>query len=163
MAVKRNLKPGLELIKQWEGLRLRSYKDSVGIWTIGYGTTRINGSPVKPGQTCTEAEALQWLHRDIETIRAPAIDKLVTAPLSDNAFGALLSFCYNLGVNALAKSTLLKRLNANEPRETVAAEFSKWNKADGQVLDGLTNRRAAEAKLFLQPDTPPAHGRPTEA
>ena len=163
MPQKRNIKAGLQLIKDFEGLRLKAYKDSVGIWTIGYGTIRLQGMPVGPNDALTgEAQALQLLLQDVESIREPAINSLVKVQLTDNEFSALLSFTYNLGVAALARSTLLKLLNANRPRALVAAEFSKWNKADGVELAGLTRRRAAEAALFLQPDARPAHGSPLE-
>lgn len=163
MPRQRNTKAGISLIKEFEGLRLKAYQDSVGVWTIGYGTTRLSGRPVGPSDALkSEGEALQLLLSDVEAVRSPAIESLVKVQLTDNEFSALLSFTYNLGVAALARSTLLKLLNANAPRPKVAAEFSKWNKADGVELAGLTRRRAAEAALFLQPDPRPAHGSPLE-
>lgn len=162
MAQKRNIKPAIELIKHFEGLRLQAYKDTVGVWTIGYGTIALNGMPIKPGQTITEADALQALLQDLETVRCPAIERLCKVELTDNEFCALVSFCYNLGIGALAKSTLLKLLNTNASREIVANEFLKWTKAGGVKLPGLVKRRKAEKELFLRPDERRAHGRPVE-
>lgn len=163
MPRRRNIKAAISLIKEFEGLRLKAYQDSVGIWTIGYGSTRLQGLPVASSDALnSESEALTLLLNDIETVRAPAIDRLCKVQLTDNEFCALLSFAYNLGTNALRSSTLLKLLNANAPRAEVAKQFARWNRADGVELAGLTRRRAAEAKLFLQPDAPPSHGHALE-
>lgn len=143
-----NLIPAVNIIKRFEGLRLNAYKDPVGIPTIGYGTTK----DVKMGQTITREQAEALLYEDIKTIRLPAVQRLVTAPIGNNQLCALISFCYNVGVGALGKSTLLKRLNAGEHKEKVAKEFLKWTKAGGKVLPGLVTRRRSELALFLKPD-----------
>lgn len=137
----------LDLIKSFEGLELKAYKDSVGVWTIGYGHTNSAGSPkVIPGQMITETEALQMLANDLKKYEAP-VQRLVKVPLTDNQYGALVSFTYNLGEGNFASSTLLKKVNAKDFKGA-AQEFAKWNKAGGKVLNGLTRRRAAEAALF---------------
>ena len=143
-----DLTPALDLIGEFEGLRLKAYKDPVGIWTIGFGTT----DGVTPGMTITKRKAEELLLDDILTQRIPAIRGRVKVPLSNNEICALVSFTYNVGNGAFAKSTLLRRLNAKEPRSAVADEFLKWNKARGWVLAGLTRRRKAERLLFLTPD-----------
>jgi hypothetical protein len=79
-----------------------------------------------------------------------AVDRLVKVPLNANQYGALTSFTYNLGEGNLAKSTLLKKLNAGDYR-SAAAEFAKWNRAGGKIMAGLTRRRKAEAQLFITP------------
>jgi lysozyme len=127
---------------------LKAYRCPAGVWTIGFGHT---GRDVKDGMTCTVAQAYAWLAADLDSA-ARAVDNLVTVPLSANQRGALASFVFNLGPNALRGSTLRRKLNAGD-YAGAAAEFKKWVKAtvDGRVvtLDGLVTRRAAEAALFL--------------
>lgn len=137
-----------DLIKGFEGRRLRAYQDSVKIWTIGYGTTFYpDGSPVKQGDSITEERAdflLKWQVLE----KSGAVDALVKG-VNQNQFNALVSFAYNVGAGALKKSTLLKKLLVNPNDPTIAAEFLKWNKAGGKELPGLTKRRQAEADLYF--------------
>lgn len=131
-----------ELTKRFEGLRLQAYSDVVGVWTIGYGHTR----GVKRGDTCTEAQADQFLKGDMWICEA-AVKRLVHVPLTQGQYDALCDFVFNLGEGNLASSTLLRKLNV---RDYVGAreEFLRWNKAGGKVLSGLTARRKAEYELF---------------
>jgi GH24 family phage-related lysozyme (muramidase) len=138
---------GLLLIKSFEGLRLKAYRDAVGIWTIGYGTTR----GVQPNMAISEAEAEKFLQQDLNRFEQ-AIQESVTVPLNDNQFSALVSFTYNVGSGALRSSTLLKMLNARSDLRSVADQLLRWNRAGGQVLEGLTRRRKAERALFLGED-----------
>lgn len=141
--------PGINLIKSFEGLRLKAYDDGVGVWTIGFGTIKYpNGVRVKKGDTCSDAQAEQYLRNDLVTFEN-AINKLVKVSLTQNQFDALVSFTYNLGETNLASSTLLKKLNAKDCKGA-AAEFPRWNKAGGKVLNGLVKRRNAEMELFLK-------------
>lgn len=133
---------GVELIKQFEGLRLQSYQDSVGVWTIGYGHTRTAG----PNQRISTDEAHRLLIQDVIDHEAH-IKRLVKVPLSQGEFDALSSWVFNLGGGSLAGSTLLLKLNAGD-YAGAASEFPRWNKAGGKVLAGLTRRRAAERKMF---------------
>ena len=138
----------VDLIKNFEGLKLSSYQCPAKIWTIGYGTTRIKGKAVAAGQRCTKEQAEEYLRDDLQVF-AQAVKQLVKVPLNDNQFSALLSFTYNLGVGAFEKSTLLRRLN--EGNYTAARnEFFKWVNAGGKQLPGLVKRRAAEAELFMK-------------
>jgi lysozyme len=137
---------GLSLIKQFESFRADAYLDAVGIPTIGYGTTRINGQPVKLGMTCTEAQATQYMRSDLQGFEDSIQDK-VNVPLTQNQFDALCSLVYNIGVGNFAKSSLLIALNQNSYR-IAQARFLLWNKAGGKVLKGLVRRRLAEAELF---------------
>lgn len=134
---------GLDLIKGFEGLRLTSYRDSTGVWTIGYGHT---GSDVHGGQTISRARAEQLLKNDTGWAQ-DAVRRLVKVPLSQGQFDALTSFTFNLGAGALGSSTLLKKLNAKD-YAGAQKEFGKWVHAGGVVLQGLVRRRAAEAKMF---------------
>jgi len=140
---------GLQLIKTFEGLALQAYVDPVGVLTIGYG--HVQG--VTPGETITEQEAEQLLEQDLVTYEN-GVSSLVKVPLNDNEFSALVAFSYNVGLNALAGSTALKRLNAGD-RLGAADALEWWNKGmvNGKlyVLPGLVRRRAAEKALFLKP------------
>jgi len=127
---------GIRLLKQFEGFRGSPYKDAVGVLTIGYGT-------VLP---LSESEATALLReRLLPYLRA--VDELVTVPLTDNQRDALVSFTYNVGIGALKRSTLIKRLNAGD-YDAVPAQLKRWNRAGGRVLQGLVRRRAAEAALW---------------
>ena len=135
-------KVGLDLIKQFEGLYLNSYRCPAGIPTIGYGHT----AGVAMGQTITQQQADDYLRRDVRQFER-AVSRQVTVPLTQGQFDALVSFAFNLGEGALAQSTLLRLLNAGD-YAGAAAQFDRWNKAAGRVLPGLVRRRAAERALF---------------
>ncbi|MGR2662499.1 lysozyme [Chromobacterium haemolyticum] len=135
---------GITLIQKSEGLRLKAYQDSVGVWTIGYGHT---GPDVTPGLVITQAQADALLARDLEQFEA-GVARLVKVPLNQNQFDTLVCFSFNLGLGALQGSTLLRLLNAGD-YAGAAAQFPRWNKAGGKVLPGLTRRRVAEQALFL--------------
>lgn len=147
VGAKRTNQNGLLLIKSFEGLRLQAYRDAVGIWTIGYGTTRN----VQPNMRISEDEAEQFLQEDLNRFEQ-AINSSVSVPINDNQFAALVSFTYNVGSGALRSSTLLKLLNARHDLRRTADEFPRWNKAGGRELAGLTRRRRAERALFLGED-----------
>jgi lysozyme len=134
---------GINFIKQFEGLKLKAYKDVVGVWTIGYGTTK----GVKSGQVIAEAEAEKFLRADVAEFES-VVSKIVKVPLKQYEFDALVSFTYNVGKTALANSSLLTLLNAGE-RERAADQFLRWDKAKGCVFPGLTRRRKAERAMFL--------------
>lgn len=138
---------GIALIQEFEGRRLEAYKCPAGIWTIGYGHTSAAGEPtVTPGMVITKQEAVDILKRDLVKYES-AVDRLVTVPLSQNQFDALVSFTYNVGEGALSKSTLLKKLNRGE-YAAVPAELMKWTKGGGKELPGLVRRRRAEAAMW---------------
>jgi len=135
---------GIELIKNFEGLRLKSYQDSVGVWTIGYGHT---GKHVHEGMYVTEEEAEKLLAHDLERFEK-CVERMVSVSLNQGQFDSLVSFAYNLGCQSLKKSTLLRRINDNRFVEA-AGEFHRWNHAGGAVMPGLTRRRQNEKRLFL--------------
>ena len=137
---------GIDLIKRWEGLRLDAYLCPAGVWTIGYGST---GEHVYPGQTIAEPEAERLLRLDLTRFE-DSVSKSVKVTLTDNEYAALCSFAFNVGCGAFESSTLLRRLNAGEPKERVfTEELPRWSKANGQTLQGLLNRRQAEIDLAL--------------
>lgn len=135
-----------DLVKRWEGCRLQAYQDSVGVWTVGYGHT----VGVHPGLVWTQEQADQTLAEELGEF-AGKVAGLLTEPVSQNQFDALVCFAYNVGVQALHGSTLLRLVNSGDIKGA-AAQFPRWNRAGGQVLAGLTRRRAAEQQLFLAPE-----------
>jgi GH24 family phage-related lysozyme (muramidase) len=137
---------GLSLIKSFEGCVLTAYLDAVGIWTVGYGHT---GPSVHRGLTITQKLAEDILAQDVRRFELGVLNN-VKVNLNQNEFDALVSFSFNVGVNALKNSTLLRLLNDGADRSIVAAEFLRWNKGEDKVLEGLTRRRQAEKALFLQ-------------
>ena len=148
---------GLRLIKSFEGYHTKqadgscvAYLCPARVPTIGWGCTE----GVKLGMRWTEAEATDGLRRELAKHEA-AVARLVTVDINQNQFDALTSFSYNCGVGALAKSTLLKRLNKGDVSGAAQA-FHAWNKGGGRVLNGLVARRAREAALFMKPVEAPA-------
>lgn len=133
---------GLDLTREFEGIRLQAYLDGGGVPTIGYGHTK----GVKLGQECTMAQAVQWLREDVQEA-VDAVNRLVKVKINQAQFDALVDFVFNLGAGAFAKSTLLRMLNAYD-YVGATAQFARWDKDNGKVVAGLTRRRAAEAKLF---------------
>lgn len=142
-------KEGIELIKQFEGFSDKPYKCSAGVWTIGFGTIRIDGNKPVTASTpkCTRAEATKWLMEEVNSVCDPVINKHVKVYINQDMFDSLSSFIYNLGETNFSKSTLLKRINESKWMDAYY-EFQKWNKAAGVVVDGLTKRRLKEAQLF---------------
>ena len=139
---------GLALIKQFEGCKLTAYRDSVGVWTIGYGWTQpVDGKPIRAGMTIKQETAERLLKTGLVSYESD-VSRLVKVDLTQGQFDALVSFTYNLGARSLSTSTLLRKLNASD-YAGAADEFLRWNKAGGKVLNGLARRREAERALFL--------------
>lgn len=140
---------GIQLITSFEDLKLKAYDDGVGVWTIGYGTTIYpNSVAVKKGDSCNLDQAKSFFQHDLRRFQT-AVNHVVSVPLSQNQFDALVSLAYNIGTNAFKTSTLVEYLNALDYK-AAADQFLVWNKAGGSVLKGLERRRAAERELFLK-------------
>lgn len=142
---------GLDLIKSFEGFRSKPYLDAVNVPTIGYGATHYgNGIKVKmTDKPISESEAtklLIFMVKDYEYY----VNTVLKRELNQNQYDALVSFTYNLGGGALAKSTLIRKVNENPCDETIRDEFDLWNKAGGKILKGLVRRRKAEADLYFK-------------
>ena len=138
---------GIALIKRYEGFRGRAYKDITGIWTIGYGHTSRAGPPrVTQGMKISRQQAEDILRRDVARF-AGEIRPLIKVELNDDQFSALVSFAYNVGPAAFARSSVLKMVNAGR-FDAVPSRLALWVKAGGKTLNGLVQRRFAEAKLF---------------
>jgi lysozyme len=143
-------KEGADLIKSFEGCKLKAYQCSAMKWTIGYGNTFFeDGTPVVAGNAISQEKAEQ-LFEIIASDFSAKVVKLVPSHITPNQFGALVSFAYNCGIANLQKSTLLKKVIANHNDQSIKAEFLKWNKAGGKVLAGLTRRREAESNLYFK-------------
>ncbi|MDW5499749.1 lysozyme [Pseudomonas lundensis] len=141
-------KTSIELIKRFEGLELKAYQDSVGVWTIGYGWTQpVDGKKIGPGMVIDQATADRLLKCGVVQYEQ-GVNQLVKVKISQGQFDALVSFAYNLGLRSLSTSTLLKKLNAGD-KQGAANEFGKWVNAGGVKLNGLVKRRAAEREMFL--------------
>ena len=135
-------KEGIALIKKFERLELQAYKCPAGVWTIGYG--HIKG--VQEGDVITLEEAEDMLVEELDEYEN-YINDMVTVGLTPSQFDALVAWVFNLGPTNLGESTLLRVLNEGNYEE-VPAQIKRWNKAGGEVLNGLIRRREAEALLF---------------
>lgn len=134
------------IIKRFEGLRLRQYKDAVNLPTIGYGHL-LTPADAEQWEEITECQAEEILCQDIRRI-SKAMAPLIKAPITQSMYDALVSFSFNLGVGKLRSSTLLKKINREE-FVGASEEFKKWAFAGGRRLKGLQLRRDAEANLFM--------------
>lgn len=141
----------LRIIKKFEGFCAKPYLCPAGVPTVGYGSTyyftkrdkvKLTDKPM----TIEEAEELLGYHI---LKYEEAVNRYVSATINQNQFDALVSFCYNVGNEALRKSTLLKRVNANPNDERIKAEFARWIFANGRILNGLVKRRKQESKLYF--------------
>lgn len=144
---------GANLIKAFEsclrpigGSKFTAYMDPVGVPTIGWGHTNHHGRKFRMGDVWTRAECDKEFASDMAKFEN-VVKQLVTVPLKQYQFDALVSFAFNCGDGNLAHSTLLRRVNARD-FDGAAREFHKWNHGGGRVLSGLTRRRASEALLF---------------
>jgi GH24 family phage-related lysozyme (muramidase) len=149
---------GLELIKRFESFSPTIYVCSAGYETVGYGHVVLDGERDRFAKGISEQEAEDLLRRDA-AIAERAVLRLITVPLADNQFDALVSFTFNLDGGALQRSTLRRKVNRGE-HTLVPAEFMKWIWAGGRKLKGLVRRREAEAGCYIGP---PAPGRASAA
>ena len=141
---------GYKLIQGFEGLSLVPYLCSAKVPTIGYGNTFYpSGKKVTMKDAPISLLTAKWMLKETADKFAADVDKLVKSKLTQNQFNALVSFAFNLGVTALGRSSLLKKVNVNPQDITITNEFLKWNKAGGKVLNGLTKRRTIEAKIYF--------------
>ena len=142
---------GYLLICEFEGLSLNPYLCPAKIVTIGYGNTFYSdGSKVKITDPPISKYIAFEMFKNIADDFAKKVSKLITSPLNQNQFNAVVSFSYNCGISNLKSSTLLKKINANHFDPTIKDEFLKWNKANGKVLKGLTKRRELESEIYFK-------------
>lgn len=133
---------GINLIKQFEGLRLTAYRCPAGVYTIGYGHTK----GVKRGMTITDEDATNYLTTDLRNSEKAVERYDGIYHWNQNEFDALVSFTFNCGATNLR--SLLR--NGQRNRSQIAKTLPLYRKAGGKVIKGLERRRAAEKALFLE-------------
>jgi lysozyme len=141
---------GYLIITEFEGFSAKPYLCSAKVPTIGFGNTYYtNGTKVtlldKP---ITRVQAFE-MFKHIADKFASKVSKLVTSPLNQNQFNALVSLAYNIGIAAFTNSTLLKKVNINHNDKSIELEFLKWNKVNKKEVAGLTRRRNYEADIYF--------------
>lgn len=134
---------GREIIERFEGCELKAYKCPAGVWTIGFGHT----GDVERGQVITRHQAEAILEYDLQRFEE-AVGKICPKSTGPQ-FSAMVSLCFNIGIDAFKKSRLVKKHTAGAYLAT-AEEFGRWIHGGGKVLPGLVKRRAAEKALYLQ-------------
>jgi lysozyme len=157
----------IDFIKKHEGFSETAYKDTAGIWTVGYGFIDLDGKKVTGDTRITRAEADKVLTDKVNWFR-DQVRRLLKVDVTDNQLTALVSLTYNIGVGAFSDSTLLKRINAGDgihfdaPLAVEAmdyylskgvtrfTEFHRWNISGGRFTKGLANRRIEESELYLK-------------
>jgi GH24 family phage-related lysozyme (muramidase) len=149
----------VKMLIQFEGMAKRGpdgliypYHDMVGFPTIGVGhlLSRVKFEDLSKYPPITEEEAYALKYKDLDRF-ASGVCSLVTCPINDNEFGALVMLSFNIGLGNLKNSSLIRKLNRGDSRDEVGAEFLKWDIAQGQKIKGLTIRRTVEMKVFLSP------------
>ena len=139
---------GLQIIKEFESLKLKPYLCPAGIPTIGYGSTYYeDGTKVTLNDLPITEQRADELLANISDKFSIQVSKLLKVELNQNQFDALVSFSFNIGIGNLTTSTILKRINEKD-FENASLEFAKWNKSGGKVLNGLIKRREKESQLF---------------
>ena len=146
----RTSQKGVNLIKKYEGFRSSPYLCPAGVPTIGYGATYYpNGQKVTMNDCDISENEAEMLLRKMLTRYEDGVERYVQRQINQNQFDALVCFAYNVGLGALKGSTLLREVNQNPNDTDIAYQFSRWNKAGGRALAGLTKRRKDEADLYF--------------
>lgn len=145
-------KTGIQLLKDFEGLRLNAYKCSAGVPTIGYGSCFYpDKSNVQMGDVLRDKEEAEVLLVNTLKDYDIYVSKYTkSVKLTQHQFDALVCFAFNVGLGNLSKSTLLKKVLANPNDETIPSEFAKWNRGGGVVVQGLVKRRKKEGELYFK-------------
>jgi len=139
---------GIDLIKRFEGCKLKPYLCPAKFWTVGYGHVIGNGKEVPEKQLYTRGEIDELLRTDLVRFEQ-GVRRYCPVPLTQFEFDSLVSFSFNLGLGVLQRSTLRRKL-LRQDRQAAAKEILKYNKAGGRVLKGLTRRREAEYRMFTK-------------
>lgn len=148
---------GLDFLETQEGCVLHSYRDSVGLWTIGIGN-RFNpdGTPVHPGEVITRAQAEEYIEKDL-VYRLQFLNRVLPGNLSTDQVDALVSLCYNIGTTGFGNSSLLRSLK-NDPTkandENIIHNWKKWDEAGGKFDLDLLKRRERELTLYFSSQLP---------
>ena len=140
---------GFTLLGELEGIVLRPYKDSVGIPTIGIGSTYYeDGTKVKMTDKAITKERAIQLAKNVVKSFEEQVNKSILLPMTQNQFDAMVLLCYNIGKSGFARSSVVRNFNLGNIQKA-ADSFLLWNKAGGKVVQGLVNRRNKERSLFL--------------
>ncbi|WP_428329054.1 lysozyme [Mucilaginibacter sp.] len=146
-------KEGRDFIYKHEGVRLKAYLDVAGVPTIGVGFTYYpGGKKVAIGDTITQAQC-DSMFTAIVASYEQAVTKAVKIPINQHQFNSLVSFSFNVGNEALAKSTLLKLINTKSSFDLIKSAFLMWDKAGGKIVQDLLQRRKDEAALYNKSST----------
>ncbi len=141
----------IAFLHQWESCRLEAYPDPGSVdgnpWTIGWGTTRINGQPVQRGMRITQAQADEFFREDLRTFEQEVTRLTRGVSLTQNQFDALVVLVYNIGAGAFAGSTIRRMILAGD-FAGAQLQFHRWNRNDGRPMRGLSRRRFGEAIMF---------------
>ena len=142
-------KNGIHLIKHFEGIKNKPYKCQAGLWTVGVGHLIGDGKqlPQSWNRVFSVLEIDALLAKDLERFER-GVSKLISIPLKQHEFDALVSFAFNLGLGCLQRSTLRQKLNRGDKLGAIQS-LLKYNKVGGKTSNGLVRRRNAEATLFL--------------
>lgn len=139
---------GIRALEKSEAFKPTAYQDSVGVWTIGYGTIRLDGAPVRAGMRITQERAEVELRKFVSGLETALTTALGKSPTKQNEFDAFINIAYNIGLSAALSSTFLKRHIAGDKKG--CAEAITWfNKGGGKTIQGLVNRRAREVQMYL--------------
>ncbi len=136
-----------DIVKRFEGCKLKAYKCPAGVWTIGWGAT---GPGITEGVVWTQTQADDRLEADLNQFMAGVLRSSPILRNHPNRLAAVTSFAYNVGIGAYQRSTMKKKIDA-EDWSGAQTEFSRWTRAGGRELLGLVRRRQAEAELFATP------------
>ena len=150
MAVINPVGAALPIVAAFEGFVPKAYRDGGGVWTIGYGLTEAAGLGIKieSGRTISESHARLYLRTALEKFWSD-ISPYIRGRYTEKQAAAMLSLAYNIGPNAFRRSSVLRLFNLGNV-QAAADAFLLWNKDNGRVVPGLTNRRKKERDLFLQ-------------
>jgi lysozyme len=140
----------LKMIKHHEGVRLKPYKDCIGLWTVGVGHLIGDGKSLPPewNRSFTIGEIDQILRQDLARFEK-GVTRLCPVLLTQNQFDSLCSFAFNCGLGRLQSSTLRQKVLRGD-MQGAAEEFLKYTRAGGKVFKGLVTRRNDERALFLK-------------
>ncbi len=141
-----------EMMREHEGFREEAYLCPSSVWTIGFGNTFYeNGQPVRQGHKIDKYRAERLFSYYVDDFSKKIVRLLAGKTLNENQFSALVSFTYNVGIGAFEKSTLRRKVISNPDDPLIKAEFSRWTRGGGKVLNGLVRRRQDESGLYFKP------------
>lgn len=139
----------MDLLKECEGCRLKAYRDCVGIYTIGYGFTTLDGVKVQAGDIITQQQADEQLEKQVCTFYH-AVETSLKVEQTEQQKSALTVLAYNIGISNFKRSTLLKVINSNGSKDSIIYQWKRWDMAGGKHIKGLQNRRQKEINLYFK-------------